>query len=388
MKTALIALATYARGASAISVASSSVGDGAMVVSDEDATRTCPGGLRQLRTVALPYLQFNASKGDGSDTKDKDGHSQPWSPHRAKDKYVLKFRVVEVSPKKKPSLGFGPKLYAGYRYLLFDEDRKWGLVGQGCVVEGKVRCKKPSGGAALTVEAGANATNAGAKACGTPCEQDVHWPQLQYVRGVLGGAGTALAATKGKDYKQGSAAMIGVGAGTMTEWLLSSYGQMAVDAVDVEGAVMSAAFDCFGLGHTPNSKARLNTHVEDGIEFLQRQPAEKYDVVLLDVTPVPTHFAANVALIHERMAPGAVLALNGWTYDPRWSSFVQDLAHHFPAVYKTRVGMGNELVFTAKSKTPNGGSPFPENFPGDLSAVPAEDAKWFKEFRWGKVNAK
>jgi predicted O-methyltransferase YrrM len=298
-------------------------------------------------------------------------------PHQKADKYTLKFRVVEVKPSKKPQLGFGPKLTAGHRYLLFDEDRKNGLVGQGCVVEGQVSCKHNS----KAVEANATAQE---KPCGSVCEQDVHHPQLSYVRGVLGATGAALASTKGQ---QKAAAMIGVGAGTMTEWLLTAYSEMTVDAVDVEGEVMKAAFDCFGLARAPGSKTRLNAKVEDGIEFLRSQPQEHYDIILLDVTPVPLHFAKSVGLIHERLAPGGVLALNGWTYDKRWKSFVQDLAHHFPSVWITRVGQGNELVFTAKSNTANGGSPFPEKFPADLTGVEKESAQWFREHHWNQVKA-
>lgn len=318
------------------------------------AVGTCPSYLQMLRHEALH------SPGDHPELK-----------------------VVDVP--RQGNNGFGPAFQTGLRYLLFDEDHSSGFIGVRCKIQSAVRCKPSS-------VATGNSTCAG-----KPCDPDVHNPPLQYVKIQLGGALAGLVASRGKIMMPGPApvwgaapqpkplavATVGVGAGSIPAWFLASFKQIAVHAVEIDEAVFKASVDCFGL---PGSDARLTKHIQDGVEFFNAPGT--YDLVMLDVAPMPKHFRENVMTMKNKITPGGVLAVNGFAHDTEWQAFKQEAKKDFASVWVAGDGKYNEVIVAVAAgggqnvadiaKTPT---------QDELTAggAPVETATWFTEAHWAKA---
>jgi spermidine synthase len=162
---------------------------------------------------------------------------------------------------------------------------------------------------------------------------------LEYVRLQLGGAVAAFAGVAREP--PSSVAVVGIGAGSLASWMLAAIPGATVDAVDINGQVVSAATECFGL---PKDDHRLHTHVQDGMQFFKGQ-TRPYDIVMLDVTPLPYHFRKELTTIRSRMSEHGVLVVNGWKSDSEFQALQQDVIKTFARVWlATDSREGNQIL--------------------------------------------
>jgi spermidine synthase len=98
--------------------------------------------------------------------------------------------------------------------------------------------------------------------------------KLAYVRAMLAALLFTPAPTR--------ALVIGLGGGSLARFLLESYPQCQIEAVERRAAVARIAHEYFGLPRDP----RLLLHINDGFAFLsqaaQRGEAQAYDLILVD----------------------------------------------------------------------------------------------------------
>jgi spermidine synthase len=110
------------------------------------------------------------------------------------------------------------------------------------------------------------------------------------------------------------AAVIGVGAGRITSWLLARVEGIKVTAVDIDAAVVGAT-GCFGLFA---SKDRLDLQVADGRRWLESQNASSLDAIFLDTfdhsQEIPSCLTTRefYAEVRSKLRPGGVVAVNFW----------------------------------------------------------------------------
>lgn len=270
----------------------------------------CPSGLSVLRRIELERVDWVGGAGT-----------------------TTEFKVAEVpnGTKVMPGMwGLGPSFQKGYRYLLFDAVRSGGLVGVGCQVQSKIRC----------LAAPSASQQPSTAACGTACHPDTSDQGLHYVPIQIGGAVAAWAEGRSGSITQpSSAVVVGVGAGSIPSWFAQAFPNTHLDVVDFEPEVIRAAVDCFGL---PASGGRIQHHAMEGVAFLRSQSTQ-YNLVFLDVPPLPAGFVEAVPTIRARLAPGGVLAVNGFETDKRWPQFIQAVACSFPSVWLDG-GKGNQVL--------------------------------------------
>lgn len=274
-------------------------------------------------------------------------------------------KVVEMGPDDQVHTGMGPRFKSNVRYLLFDADDTSGFVGVKCSVQSAMACKP---GAKPAV---------GGKCGDSTCVPDVRSPVLEYVRLQLGGAVAAFAGVAREP--PSSVAVVGIGAGSLASWMLAAIPGATVDAVDINGQVVSAATECFGL---PKDDDRLRTHVEDGMQFLKSQEQE-YDLVMLDVVPLPKHFRKDLTTISSRLsAHYGVLAVNGWKTDEEFVALQQDVMKTFKRVWlATDSNKGNQILLARL------GSPkdLPKADELKKFGVPADAVAWSTEQPWEQL---
>jgi len=200
----------------------------------------------------------------------------------------------------------------------------------------------------------------------------------------LGGAVAALAASKGH-VEPSSAAVVGVGAGSLPSWLLAVFPKVTVDAVDIDSTVVTLAADCFGL---PKEDNRLQTHIEDGLHFMQGK-GRSYDMVLLDVVPLPKPFLNGmVKAVHDRLGAGGILAANGWRPEKEYQMLQQDVMKVFSRVWVTEDhNGGNQVLLAVKGSPATTG--LPETLPTakELQAMgaPKDAAAWSSQIAWKRL---
>lgn len=153
------------------------------------------------------------------------------------------------------------------------------------------------------------------------------------------------------------AAVIGVGAGRITSWLLARVEDIKVTAVDIDAAVVGAS-GCFGLFA---SKNHLDLQVADGRKWLESQKESSLDAVFLDTfdhsQEIPSCLTTTefYAEVRAKLRPGGVVAVNFW---PKHRSTVLPI---FAAAFSpegvmigTPPGLGN-IIAVGKQGT-NGGN--------------------------------
>jgi hypothetical protein len=302
---------------------------------------TCPNQLNMLRCAMRP-------------------HSTDVHPE---------MKVMEMPSNGMVNTGLGPSYAQNVRYLLFDADDTSGFAGVKCTVQSAMSCKR---GAVDTT-----------KKCGdSQCVPDVRNPFLEYVRMQLGGAIGALAVSKGH-VRPSSAAVVGIGAGSLPSWLLAAFPGVTVDAVDIDASVVTIATDCFGL---PERESRLKTHIEDGMHFMQGNGRfEEYDMVMLDVVPLPKPFRAMISAAHDRLAVDGILAVNGWKPDKEFQGLQKDAMTVFSRVWLAEDDQGgNQILLAVK-----GGAGLRETMPNmnELEAMgaPKDAATWSSQYTWKKL---
>ena len=104
--------------------------------------------------------------------------------------------------------------------------------------------------------------------------------------------------------------MIGLGGGSTQKRLWRDFRDVTLTTVELDPGVVETAYRWFEL---PRDR-RLPVQVDDGRRFLQRND-ERYDVIMIDAfyaDGVPFHLTTLefVELLHERLEPGGVVAVN------------------------------------------------------------------------------
>lgn len=259
------------------------------------------------------------------------------------------------------------------RYMLFKKaDGK-------CHEEAMVRCNENA------VDDGSSSSSSsfqeGSPACGNHVCRPRAEIALSYARSmVAGGLTSAPQASR--------AFLIGVGGGMIPLWVQEARPALQLDAVDVAEDVLAAA-PCFGLpawsgGSSSDGggsadeqaassqgssssflqgragaaiKSNVNLVLEDGRSFLERQPENTYDLVLMDAfTPkdkVPPCLSTLEFLkeVKARMRPGGVLVWNMWKNEER--QLLETVSAVFPDLAMGRApGEGNAIVLASDGSNP------------------------------------
>jgi spermidine synthase len=126
--------------------------------------------------------------------------------------------------------------------------------------------------------------------------------------------------------------MIGLGAGSVSTYLLHAMPDVQVDVVELDPGVISAARQYFGVHETD----RFRIIESDGRVYLARH-RELYDLVVLDAyreLGVPFHLLTKefYTLVKERLAPGGAVAANIAGGTRLYSSTLITLRAVFPTV--------------------------------------------------------
>lgn len=108
-----------------------------------------------------------------------------------------------------------------------------------------------------------------------------HIPGLEYARNVLAVLAFCPEAR--------SCLILGLGGGSIPRMLLAALSEIAVDAVEIDPAVVELAARYFEIDTLP----RLTVHLEDGAEFLSHC-RRQYDIIVIDAY-AGGHFPARCA---------------------------------------------------------------------------------------------
>jgi spermidine synthase len=138
---------------------------------------------------------------------------------------------------------------------------------------------------------------------------------------------------------------VGLGGGTTPKRYHEDYGQMTIDVVEIDPAVVAVARDLFGVP----ADARLRLFAQDGRLFVARS-RERYDIIILDaylIDTIPFHLATRefFEAVLAHLTPDGVLASNViGALDGGRSGFFRavykTLRAVFPAVYVFPVDWG------------------------------------------------
>ena len=142
-------------------------------------------------------------------------------------------------------------------------------------------------------------------------------------------------------------AILGNAGGTTARAYGVYYPQARIDGVEIDPAVTAAGRRYFGLGDNP----RLTVYAADARPFLASSRA-RYDLILIDAYRqpyVPFYLATRefFRLVHSRLAPGGVVALNVSTVpgDHRLAGAIAGtLATEFPQVVTWQALTFNQFV--------------------------------------------
>jgi len=108
------------------------------------------------------------------------------------------------------------------------------------------------------------------------------------------------------------ALFIGAGGGVGPRSFHLHNPEMEIDVVDIDEAVLQAAYDYFYLDRTP----QIRTTAADGRTFVRNAAEGQYDCIILDAFTIggriPFHLATRefFTLCRERLAPGGVFLMN------------------------------------------------------------------------------
>jgi len=138
---------------------------------------------------------------------------------------------------------------------------------------------------------------------------------------------------------------VGLGGGTTPKRYHEDYGQMTIDVVEIDPAVVAVARDYFEVPED----ARLRLYAQDGRLFVARS-RERYDIIILDaylIDTIPFHLATRefFQAVRAHLVPDGVLASNviGALGGPRSGFFRavhKTLREVFPSVYVFPVDWG------------------------------------------------
>ncbi len=147
--------------------------------------------------------------------------------------------------------------------------------------------------------------------------------------------------------------MVGLGAGSTTTYLAHYLRDTAVDTVELDPAVISAAKKYFGL--VTNERVRLIAN--DGRVFLLRNK-EPYDLIMLDAFRggyQPFHLLTRefYTLVKERLTPTGAAVLNLHAGTQLYVSTIKTLRAVFPRLDLYTFGDGNVIAVASAGNAPD-----------------------------------
>ena len=146
--------------------------------------------------------------------------------------------------------------------------------------------------------------------------------------------------------------MIGLGGGSISSYLGRYMPDAAIDTVEIDPGVVSAAKKYFGMVETP----RVRYLEGDGRVFLNRRK-DSYDLILVDAFHggyVPFHLLTRefYTLIKERLAPGGAAAFNVHDATKLYASTLLTLRAVFPSVHLYPSGEGEMITVATAGPAP------------------------------------
>lgn len=120
----------------------------------------------------------------------------------------------------------------------------------------------------------------------------------------------ALLRTLGASKPNGRFLELGTGTGIATAWLLAGMdSRSTLTSVDTDATVQSVAHEFLGGDH------RLHLVLEDGLQFLRRQPADAYDFVFADAMPGKYEGLLDCLRV---IKPGGLYVIDDLLPQPNW----------------------------------------------------------------------
>jgi spermidine synthase len=147
--------------------------------------------------------------------------------------------------------------------------------------------------------------------------------------------------------------MLGLGGGTIATYLARFMPETAIDTVEIDPGVITAAKTYFGVKETP----RVRYLEGDGRVFLNRH-TDKYDLILVDAFHggyVPFHLLTRefYTLLKSRIAPRGAAAFNVHDGTKLYASTLVTLRAVFGAVHLYPTGLGEVIVVVTADAPPD-----------------------------------
>jgi len=141
--------------------------------------------------------------------------------------------------------------------------------------------------------------------------------------------------------------MMGLGGGSISNYLFERFPNLEIDAVDIDPEVVRLARRWFGVPNDP----RYRTHVADGRLFVESS-LQRWDMLMLDAFRgvfVPYHLKTLefYQACREHLAPQGVVVANLHNKVAMYSSDRETLAQVFPQQYGFISERGNQTTFVA-----------------------------------------
>jgi spermidine synthase len=147
--------------------------------------------------------------------------------------------------------------------------------------------------------------------------------------------------------------MIGLGGGSISSYLGRYMPDAAIDTVEIDPGVVTAAKKYFGMIETP----RVRYHEGDGRVFLNRRK-DTYDLILVDAFHggyVPFHLLTRefYTLVKQHLSAGGAAAFNVHDGTKLYASTLLTLRAVFPGVHLYPSGEGEVIVVATADVPPD-----------------------------------
>jgi spermidine synthase len=146
------------------------------------------------------------------------------------------------------------------------------------------------------------------------------------------------------------ALVIGLGVGILPRILQAYDPTLAVDAVELDPAVVKVAREHFGF----SCSGRCTVHTDDGRVFVrhQRRAGRRYDLIVVDafdVRYIPEHLLTREFMLELRaiLAPGGVIAANTFSNGALQPYEVATYQSVFGPTLAVETGVGNRIILAA-----------------------------------------
>jgi len=130
--------------------------------------------------------------------------------------------------------------------------------------------------------------------------------------------------------------VVGLGGGTLPQFLRTAYPQARIDVAEIDPAVVSVAERYFGL----RQDANLRVQVGDGRAFIEQAAPGSYDVIIIDAfsaRSVPPHLATIEFLraVRAALRPDGVAVSNLWgpNFNPQYDDMLSTQRAAFDALH-------------------------------------------------------